>query len=345
MATITAPIQNSILNDANITEIIVEDTTTFSHYQANIYIDNVLFDSVVMPKIGNQQMILTFENLLLKYISLPDVQNVFIQRFALIRDLKIDILRYSFAVDHTIIATMFTRNYKLKYSVLPTAEKYENNQLAWIAVDADVLLVQPNTIIQLPFYIADPDLIITAEAVKENGTVITSQATTGFISATKTLLLTLPVNVPDDVDAYFFRIKAYNFVIEKKIRVVRNGFYKPKRIRFYNRFGMPVLVELFGKLTTKDEQTYFKYQNGMGYYNTAEIQTDTQVSIDTGHLLDSENAIVNQIASSLKVEIEIKGVFIPCVATLKTIPVINENEFINSAVLTFEFNKSPKIKN
>lgn len=343
MPSITAPTQNRVLNDANITEIIVEDTTTFSHYQANIYIDNVLFDSVVMPKIGNQQMILTFENLLLKYISLPEVQNVFIQRFALIRDLKVTIARY--AVGSSLGIIQYTLNYKLKYSVLPTVEKYEDKQLAWIAVDADVLLVQPNTIIQLPFFIADPDLIITAEAVKENGTVITSQATTGSISATKTLLLTLPVNVPDDVDAYFFRIKAYNFVIEKKIRVVRNGFYKPKRVRFYNRFGMPILVELFGKLSTKDEQTYFKYQNGMGYYNTAEIQTDTQVAIDTGHLLDSEKAIINQIISSLKVEIEINGAFIPCVATLKTIPVINENEFINSAALTFEFNKSPKIKN
>lgn len=343
MPTISAPIQNSILNDANLTEIIVEDTTVFSHYEANIYIDNILFDSVIMPKVSSQKMVLTFDNLLLKYITLPEVNNALsFQGFNLIRNLKITIAR--FLVGIAVGVTQYTLNYKLKYSVLPTAEKYETAALSFVGVDPETFLVAPNTKIQLPIFANSVETIMVVEAVTPENVVLST--ITGYGSQSNgLLLLSLDVVAPPNVSAYFFKVHYAGLTIQKKFRVVRNGYYKPKRVRFYNRFGMPVLVELFGKLSAKDDQTYFKYQNGMGFYTMAEIQTDTQLSIDTGHLLDSEKAIVNQIASSLRVEIEINGVFTPCVATLKTIPVINENEFINSAVLTFEFNKSPKIKN
>ena len=344
MATlISAPAQNSILNDANITEVIVEDTTSFDHYRATIYIDGVFFDNVVMPKISATRMMLVFENLLLKYISLSEVDDFLsVQSFRLIRDFKIEITRKINPTSPYLI--MFTLNYKLKYSQYPTKEVYENSSLKFIAVDPEVLLVQPKTKIQLPVFVNGSAILLYCQAVTEEGTILNSYIFNGTQNK-NTVLLSLEVNAPENVNAYFFRVKYESYVIEKKIKVVRNSIYSPKKIRFYNRFGMPILIELFGKLITKDEQTYYQYQSSMGIYTVEEIQSDTQVSIDTGYLLNNEREIISQIASSNKIQIEIEGKFIPCIVTIKNVPQINENEFVNSLQLTFEFNKNPKIKN
>lgn len=350
MATIiSAPIENSIINDANTTEIIIEDNASdYISYQAIIYINGFKFDGLIMPKMSNvsfifpqKKMILTFDNLLNKYLSLPEVTNQFIQPFNVINDLKIELVRIDL---QGYPRASFEFNYKLKYSQFPTTEKYEDFQLSWIAVDADTLLVPPLTNIQLPFYLRDESLLLTVTAELEDGTSL-NQLVTTVSQTSNTLLANLGVNAPDDVDAYYFKIKAYNFEISKKIRVQRTNLYQPKRVRFYNRFGMPVLVELFGKISTKNDHTFLNYQNGQNQYKRAETQTDILFTVDTGNLLNSELPIVHQIAESLDVRIEINNVFVPCIPTLKSVPVFSENDFIKSIQLTFETNKYPKLKN
>jgi|GEM_PF-4151314 len=344
MATlISAPAQNRILNDANITEIIVEDTTSFDHYRASFYVDGVYFEDVVMPRFTEAKMTLVFENILLKYITLNEViDGIYFQKFRHIRNLRIDILRFNIGFDFPFLE--FTLNYKLLYSVLPTSEKFPRGFLSFIAVDADVLLVQPNTKIQLPVYANGIENTIICEAVTEDNVVLSAAYSSG-IEENSTLLLSLDVRAPDNINAYLFRVKYGSYIIQKKVRIIRNTLYRAKKIRFYNRYGMPVLVELFGKLITKDEQTHYRFQNSVGVYSTEEIQTNTQVSIDTGYLLNDERGIINQIASSNKIQIEIEDKFIPCIVTIKNVPQINEKEFVNSVQLTFEFNKNPKIKN
>lgn len=350
MATlISAPANNSILNDANTTEIIIQDNNNnYSNYEARLFVNNSYFDGLIFTKIhtnswfiNDKKMILSFENLLQKYLQIPAVTNQFIQPFPMLVDLRIDVQKLDL---EGYPSSDFTLNYKLKYSNQPTLEKYETEFLSFIAVDADVLLVQPNTMLQLPFFINDPSLIINVSAVTEDNVVLATKSTTGP-QTSKTLLATLNVDAPDDVNAYYFKISAYNFEIVKKIKVVRGNYYKPKKIRFANRFGMPMLVELFGKITAKNEHAFFNYQNNKYQYKTAEVSTDTSVTIDTGYLLESEKAIVDQIATSLNVEIEINEIFTPCVVNTKTIPVIAENEIHSSAQLMFEFNKNPKHKN
>lgn len=349
MATvITAPVQNTILNDANLTEIIIEDNaTTVSGYGANLNINGFLYDGVRMPKImigsilPRRQFFLNFNNLLLKSITHPTVTNQTVQNFNVINDLEI-------AIHHLDLQgyphSAFTFNYKLKYSQFSTAERYELWPLSFIAVDPEVLLHQPQTTIQLPVYVRTKDLPITIEAVAEDNTVI-SAITYAMPLETNTVLLSLNVNTPAHVNAYYFRVTQNGYSISKKIKVVRHNYFQPKKVRFFNRFGMPVLTELFGKITTKDEQTFHKYQNAQNIYNTAEVQQDRLITVDTGYLLEAEKAIVNQIASSLNVQVEVNGVFTPCVVTTKNVPVFTENEFISSTQLTFEFNPNPKLKN
>jgi len=73
MPTITAPTQNRVLNDANITEIIVEDLTAFNFYSAKIYINDVLFDEVILPKFTASKVIFTFGLRLLLWLKVHDM--------------------------------------------------------------------------------------------------------------------------------------------------------------------------------------------------------------------------------------------------------------------------------
>src|SRR5690606_13782160 len=115
------------------------NATNYLNYGANIYINGFIFDRVILPKMStnsilftNNKMILSFNNLLLKYLNIPAVEHAFIQPFNMINNLTIEIIRMDLqGYPHAA----FTFNYKLKYSQYPTTEKYEDKNLAFIAVD------------------------------------------------------------------------------------------------------------------------------------------------------------------------------------------------------------------
>src|SRR5690606_27605654 len=102
---LSAPAQNSVLCDANITEIIIEDSSVFEHYTASVYINNKHYDHIVMPripKILTNRLVLEFDNLLLKYIDLPEPSAFLylgtsavpiIQPFPVLNDLRVELWR------------------------------------------------------------------------------------------------------------------------------------------------------------------------------------------------------------------------------------------------------------
>lgn len=342
MATIIkAPANNSTLNDANLTEIILEDTTTFKYYTANIYIDNILYDTVILPKFSNNRMILLFENLLLKYIQIPELQNYTIQKHDLWKNLRIDFLKHS---DVGANITTNSVSYKLLYCTVPTYEKFEYRILDWVGVDADCFVISENGMIKLPFYTRNITDMVFIELRDENDLVFRTLSSAN-VGNGNFLVLTVYLDIPTHISNFKLLVRIGSNTIEKYFRVFRNQLYTPKKVTFYNRFGLPIMVELFGKASIKDEFTYFKYQNSLAEIKMAEVTTESNFSIDTGYLLNSEKGIIPQICSSLDVRLFYNEQHYPCVVNTKSIQVFADNEYITSSQLQFEMNKYPKIKN
>lgn len=346
LVTLSAPAQNSILNDANITQLLFEDTATdYLHYEARFYINNVEYDRVILPRFTNSKMVLEFENLLLKYLEIPEPTGSYIQAFPMINNLKIDIWK---AIDAGNLGLFYTLantfNYKTAFSYVSSNEMYFNNSLTFIAVDANTLLIDANSMIQLPFHTTNTSNSFILRLIKEDGTNL-SEVVVPNPNTSRTYLATMSVYAPPGIESLLFSISVGTESISKRIRVFRNGLYQPKRIQFSNRYGMPMSVDLFGKMKKTKDIEAKTYTNSLSEYITAEINQERLITIDTGYLLESEKGIVDQIATSLHVKIRENNVYHNCVVSHKSIPLSSDNEFNSNVQLQFRYNNSSKYKN
>lgn len=338
---LTGPEENSVLIDANITELILYHIDIKEHFHyARFYIDDVFFDELVIPRISTSKLVLQFSNLLLKTISFPIVQNASVFNYRLDRRLKIEIYKKKGSLTNLVN----TFNYSLRYAAKPTNERFDNDLLSFIDVQADVLVVGERASIILPFYSLIEDNI-NVRLEDDHGTVLYN----GFYSdnpPNRTFVIRFElITVPLASNALLLTIKAGTATITKKIRVFRNTLYAGKLVEFRNKFGFPIRVSLFGKLACKDDVTVTTYESGLGVLNTAEVKEETTFTLDTGYLTENERGIVSQIVNSLETKIKIGNEFVKCIPTVKSITTFTEGEFITQNQLSFKINKNPKIKN
>lgn len=345
---ISAPIENTILNDANVTQFDFEDTVNdFLYYQAYIFINNTLIDRVVLPRVSNYRMFLEFDNLLTKYLSIPEVGNETLQSFPMINNLRIEIhkfVRVTIPISHVASFLVKTFHYKLAYSYVSTDEQYYIQPLTFIGVDADCFVVSEKTTIRLPFYTINTTDDIVIKIEKENGDVL-SQENISNPGIQRTYLANIEVNAPADVSAYFFSVEVGDLKIQKKFRVFRSPLYEAKQVLFRNRFGMPMSLELFGKINTTGQLSTLSYQNNYNELITAEITEEVNIAIDTGYLLPSEMPSVSQLIKSYWVRIKYEDKYVPCIVSQKSIPIFSQNEFAKGYQLQFKFNNSKKFRN
>ena len=147
---LTGPAENSVLIDANITEIILSHTDAQEHYHyAKFYIDNVLFDELVIPRISESKIVLQFSNLLLKTLVFPAIQNnVTIQSYRLDRILRIEVYKNKNNVNNLVN----TFNYLLRYATKATNERFNAYNVTFINVDAQAFVIGEEFRLLLPFY-------------------------------------------------------------------------------------------------------------------------------------------------------------------------------------------------
>lgn len=349
LVTLNAPTMNSILNDGNLTQMMFQDTATdYLHYQARFYINNVEFDRVILPKITSSKMLLEFENLLLKNLSIPDTTSSTIQAFPMINELTIQIWKVITPLIVGGVSQILTStfNYKLMYCSVSTNEKYYTHSLSFIGVDSNTLLIPENAMIQLPFHTTNTTEPIQIVLKSETNQII-SDISTPNPGTSRTYLANTNVYVPTNIDSFLFQIIIGTDRITKRVRVLKNIRYYGKLIQFRNRFGMPMTAYLFGKRTTKSELNILSYKNSFNQLITAEVNEEFLETFDSGYYLHYEKNIIHQMVSSTYVRVydDSKGMFIPCIVTTKNINVINENEFVESFQIQLKYNKYPKLKN
>lgn len=337
---LTGPAENSVLIDANITEIILEHTDNQEHYHyAKFYIDNVLFDELVIPRISTSKLVLQFNNLLLKTVVFPNVETDVIQAYRMDRNLKIEIFKNK----NTIATLVNTFNYVLRYSTKPTLKKWEGSKLMFIDYTVNTFVVSESTKILLPFYSSIRENIELL--VVDNNDNILHQTTYTEENEINTFLVNLDINVTSDTDFYTLQITAGAYVRKKRFRVLRNKMFKAKSVEFYNSFGFIIRVDLFGRLGVKDEYDYTTFKNGMDIYKTADVTEETIFSVNTGYLTENERGVIEEMVSSLDLKLRKDSVFISCIPNVKSITTFTEGEFVTQSELTFKMNKNPKFKN
>lgn len=337
---LTGPAENSVLIDANITEIILSHTDLQEHYHfAKFYLDDVFFDELVIPRISTSKMVLQFSNLLLKSIVFPTIHDSSIINYRMDRRLRIEVFKNK----QNASALVNTFNYTLRYSTQPTRDIFEASTLKFIDVAPDVFVIGTTPRILIPVYSLKVSNI-HVQVIDDNGHIYYN----GYYStqpANKTFLIQLSFNLLETSNYLTLKITSEVSSIKKHFRVLRNSLYEPKKIIFYNKFGYPVQVELFGKLAIKDDLVITSYENGLGILKTAEVKEETIFTVDTGYLTEKERGIVSQIVNSLDTKIKIGADFISCVPTVKSITTYTDGEFVTQNQLSFKLNKNPKFKN
>nr|WP_297306448.1 hypothetical protein [uncultured Flavobacterium sp.] len=338
---LTGPAENSVLIDANITEIILSHTDAQEHYHyAKFYIDNVLFDELVIPRISESKIVLQFSNLLLKTLVFPAIQNnVTIQSYRLDRILRIEVYKNKNNVNNLVN----TFNYLLRYATKATNERFNAYNVTFINVDAQAFVIGEEFRLLLPFYHSN-SANFNVTLIGDEGHSYMNQ-NFSFNVAEKTFLLNKNINVLPTTNFLELRITHGNSYAVKHFKVLRNTLYSGKSVMFLNKFGYPLEIQLFGKLSTKDDFAVTTYENGLGALKTAEVKEETTFTVDTGYLTEKERGIVSQIVNSLETKIKIGNVFVECVPTVKSITTYTDGEYVTQNQLSFKINKNPKIKN
>lgn len=338
---LTGPAENSVLIDANITEIILSHTDAQEHYHfAKFYIDDVLFDELVIPRISNSKMVLQFSNLLLKTIVFPEIEDdENVQAYRLDRNLRIEIFKKKNNVDNLVN----TFNYKLRYATKGTKERFNAYNVTFIDVASEIFVVGERFRILLPFYHSNSSSFNVSIIGDDGHPYLIGNFS--FDAVEKTFLICKNISVLPTTNFLELRITHGNSYAVKHFKVLRNTLYNGKSVMFLNKYGYPLEIQLFGKLSTKDDFAITNYENGLGVLKTAEVKEETTFTVDTGYLTEKERGIVSQIVKSLDTKIKIGNDFISCVPSVKTLTTYTEGEFVTQNQLSFKLNKNPKFKN
>lgn len=337
---LSGPSENSVLIDTNITEIILEHTDAQEHFHyAKFYIDDVFFDELIIPRISTSKLVLQFSNLLLKSMYFPVVTNDVLQAYRMDRSLKIEIFKKK-NITATLVNTFL---FSLRYATKPTTERFNAYNVTFINVEANVFVVSERFRLLLPFFHSESaDINVTL--IGDDGNVYL-QDDFSFDANQRTFLLNKTINVLPTTAVLELKIFHGNSYAIKHFRVMRNSLFESKKVLFYNKYGYPIEVELFGKLAIKDDLSVNTYENGFGVLKTAEVKEETTFTVDTGYLTEKERGIVSQIVNSLDTKIKIKNEFVECVPSVKSITTFTEGEFVTQNQLSFKINKNPKNRN
>jgi len=125
--------------------------------------------------------------------------------------------------------------------------------------------------------------------------------------------------------------------IVKQIRILKNKRFKPLNIRFKNQFGAILYTQLFASIKIEEELNYSTIRNQNGGLLTNEINSLSNLTVNTGYLLNSEFFVVSQICNSLQVEVEIEGTYIQVVPTQKKFSKFESNKWVMGTQLTFQY--------
>ncbi|WP_158962330.1 hypothetical protein [Myroides fluvii] len=197
---------------------------------------------------------------------------------------------------------------------------------------SDALIIASHGILSVPFLIQEKQSI-QVRVIDQKNNLIALQFldnAQGYYLFEKQLQLDYPV------EALTLEVIGKQ-TIQKQIRVLKNKRFKPLNIRFKNQFGAILHTQLFASMKMEEELNYATIRDQNGRLLTNEINSSSNLTVNTGYLLNSEIFVISQILNSLQVEIEINGSYTQVVPTQKKVPKWESNKWVTATQLTFQY--------
>lgn len=197
---------------------------------------------------------------------------------------------------------------------------------------ADSLVMSSNGIVSVPFLVQEKQSIQIRLVDQKNNLIGLQflENAQGYYVFEQALQLDYPV------EALTLEIIGKQTIV-KQIRILKNKRFKPLNIRFQNQFGAILHTQLFASVKMEEELNYSTIRNQHGQLLTNEITSLSNLTVNTGYLLNAEFFIVSQICNSLQVEVEIEGTYILVVPTQKKFPKFESNKWVTVTQLTFQY--------
>lgn len=285
-----------------------------------------------MPKFDSKSAKFDIQNYFRNKVPTQSLLQFYIPSLYLVKNIyevNSYILEYR---NKTVISNITLNDFRVMYSN-KSIEKLSPDDFYFLGIP-DSLVISSNCTVSIPFFVKSRSLQISI--IDQNYNTIYS-LNTPLLNGYHVIQKSLKLNY--DVEHLIVSIKDSNREIIKRIRVLKNTLFDPTNLRFRNQFGAIIYCQLFGEIS---ETPYYKnniYVNQNGLQYNAEIENESQITINTGYLAKDEKFIVEQILLSLEVEIEYQGKYIQVIPVTKSIKNFVSNEWIYTNQLTFKFNK------
>jgi hypothetical protein len=346
---VKAPALNRVLLDANNTEITIQSTNGVGYYfRAIINVDDVFFDEQGWSRntafVAVKDLVKLY-NAYFESVFSSFTENALVEQLHLKKKISITINEY-YLETNTIVDTIALPDFYFMYNAKPIYFD-DTTKIQILGIEPAVLQIPKNGKMRVPFYVKAVDEAVTVEVKDNFGTVINYQIAPSFIG--KKIFqyqfdlsgVTLASNT-----IYFETIITCGTATTiMRYRLMNLPDFPVKEIYFKNNFGYYIPAYLDGEFEEINGLKINDYQEADGSHVVFEIEEESTYTINTGHLLQDERAIVTQITTSLDILLKVNNVWQRIQTATKKELRYRDKKHNYSQDLVFTFKKNGKVNN
>lgn len=345
-----APAENALILDGNRTNVVIKSFRGQDyHFNAQIFIDDVLFNTITLPRDVDGIARVNLKHLYASYfdINFFEIQSTpfLLDTFThLQRRVKI-IVQEIFTSDDSIIETKSLPEYTLLYNDKPIDIPFNEPIAPLSPKDLTIPILG-----KARFTAYAKQGIITGR-LKRNNQVIhefeySLELEIASIISVAFNLENLSEEITSQLDTNFvFEFGIDNDVISSNITVIPSSYYKPKMVYYRDNFGNYNNVYLFGAKEVEhkiDKETYEDSSSQELVYYTSTMEETT---LSSGNHLNELTPIMTNVAQSIDVKLYLDDVWKTVYCTTDEIVVQVERQYIYQEVLKFSRNLLQDIDN
>lgn len=340
----SAPTANLIVLDGNNTVISITSSNGTGHYfRANIYIDDVLFDTQSWSRKDSftaEKDLKKLYNAYFETIFNEDFTPGVTEQTHLTKKVSITIQEYLLEND-SLVQQIGLPDFYIMYNAKPVLFD-DSQKVQFLGIEADKYLLPKTGKISIPFLVntTSETVVIT---LKDNFNTTIDTQTIASSTAKKVFLYNYDLSdhtFANNTIYFTLTITVGSTTITKYFRYLEFPDFTIKEIAFLNNFGFYSYAYLDGQLAIDNALDSNSYEQRDGTDKTFEVNEEQTYTINSGSLLESEKLLLNQIATALDAKLFYKNNWITIVGKTKKINEFRDNQNNYSENLTFYIKKN-----
>jgi hypothetical protein len=346
---IKSPALNRVLLDANNTEITIQSSNGNGYYfRAVINVDDEPFDEQGWSRkdaFTAVKDLVKLYNAYFESIFTPFTVNELIEQTHLKKKISITINEY-FLESNTLVATQSLPDFYFMYNVNPIYFD-DTTKIQVLGITPPVLQIPQNGKMRIPFYVKSFAESVTVEVKDNFGTIINSQNIESF-TGKKIFQYQFDlsgVTLARNTIYFETNITCGTTTTQLRYRLMNLPDFPVKEIYFKNNFGYYIPAYLDGELEEINGLKINDYQESDGSNVIFEIEEEATYTINTGHLLQDERSIVNQIITSHDVLFKVNNQWQRIQTATKKELQYRDKKHNYAQDLIFTFKKNGKVNN